>query len=379
MTPAMPPPGGAILSLLLATCLLQFAASSTDLFFLDPSSPQVRDPLPAQLSFPAFVGSLAALLRVPSQVHIDEPTSAEINSVLSPDFLHARPDLVWSLTLAGVSSDDSAAQDLLRISASAGPTSLAGTDAQTLLLSKLALVNSVEGSTPSSRSGALVLNGGATNACGDACLDNALVELAAAIGAEYRPAEKPVHGKLTLQGMEVQLENSATQLWAREVAGLWNQLKMLGPNTHLVDTTLTGIQLVRGDFGMSSDTARFVVKLTALAVQEMSRVVGAEVGSVVTVVTLLGDIDEKGAVEKEGFVKIIQAQRRKMLQVDEVPASEPASTPAKPVDEVTKFNTKAAAFSISIVIFMFMIGGLYVMTNMDFKQDTLLYSRAKAD
>lgn len=58
--------------------------------------------------------------------------------------------------------------------------------------------------------------------------------------------------------------------------------------------------------------------------------------------------------------------------------AEPATLTAR--DEFKDvFNTKAAAFCSSIVIFTFLLSGLYVMTSMDFTSDTLLYSQAKTD
>lgn len=57
-----------------------------------------------------------------------------------------------------------------------------------------------------------------------------------------------------------------------------------------------------------------------------------------------------------------------------------ASPLAQDADAQSKsFTRKAAAYAGFFIVLYFSAGAIYCLTNMEFKQDTLLYGRTKAD
>ncbi|GMH37708.1 hypothetical protein BSKO_05581 [Bryopsis sp. KO-2023] len=357
----------------LASVLFSFAhcTLSIEVLFVDSSS-NLQASLPDKLSTTGLSGSLSGLLGVPPIFLVDKVVSDEISSVVSSDFL-SRPRVVWSIGLVGVSREDKAASGLAGISTEPTFVTLTESDPHGVLLAIHATASSVD-----SPSKLLVLNGGASSLCGDTCLDVALKELAQTLGGDYTMSDRPMHGKLTLGENSFELTTASAQLWAREVSGVWESLKRSLPSAEFplfVDTIMMGLQLVRADYGSDSEAFEFVSKFTAGLIKEGNVVL--DEGGIVTAVAFMGDVDETSSLKQRGLIEAVVAHRRRILQVTE--STQENTVASNQSEKINSFNRKAAAYGISIILFFFLMGGLYVMTNMDFKQDTLLYSRAKVD
>lgn len=371
MVPAVTTARGAVLvTMLLSVAHLSLAI---EVLFVDGSS-SLQSSLPEEITTTGLSGSLSGLLGVPPIFSVDKTVSDEISSVISANFLD-RPNVVWTINLVGISREDEAASGFSVISTEPKFVTLTESDPQGVLLAVHATATSVR-----SPSRLLVLSGGATKLCGDACLDVALKELAQTLGGDYTMSDRTIHGKLTMGEKTLELTSPSSQLWAREVAGIWEALKRGLPNAEFplfVDTTMLGLQLVRADYGADSEAFAVVSDFTGGLIKEGNALL--DEGGIVTVVAFLGDVDAKSSTNQGRIIETAVAHKRRILQFSDLTQEGNSNDVTNDQEEIDRFSRKGAAFAISIVIFCFLIGGLYVMTNMDFKQDTLLYSRSKVD
>lgn len=241
--------------------------------------------------------------------------------------------------------------------------------------------------------------------CGDECMAAHLESAAHAAGGILERDGLGASSALRLPGgSSLRLDSGAGRLFGSELAVLHGAVHAkLGKeqrqrranegsddDVSVFQSTLVGLQALRQEAFDSAEDA-FDAATAALAgvVRSMASEVEAAYGTdVVYQITLLGNAPTvtggaAGAAPSDSLAAWKQAARRSLLQVGSADSTAPLSAP--PVRQNgteadgKAFATKATSYGVALLLIYATMAILYAMTNMPFKQDTLLYGRPKAE
>lgn len=225
-----------------------------------------------------------------------------------------------------------------------------------------------------------ILDQKALQGCLNECLEAHLLQAAPHLAATYTPGPAPLQGSLAVaQGCALDLQHLPDRLFAMEVAGLYagveataRALAVTDGQTDVVvyEISLMGVSGVAKQYGQDSCQAVAAAAATAHIMKwTASTLDQAYGGDVVYVVNLIAGDAAVHAAPVTGLMALKEGARRSLL----------ANTTLTPDQVAQKFSTRAAAFGSFVIILYFSLAALYCMCNMPFKQDTLLYTRAKVD
>lgn len=196
--------------------------------------------------------------------------------------------------------------------------------------------------------------------CDAACLEQQLASAAELYdGALERDAERQLAGELA--GMLGAARNRSAVLAARRDAHGQQQ------DIEVYESTLLGLQQLQSQPGPNAVVPRAVEAALVRIIGEVVRSLDQHYdGETMIQVNLLDSLPVPS--QQLSWVVKPTAQRR-LLQNDT----------DEDLANAKLFSTHTAAFGIFVLVLYFTFAGIYCMCTMQFKQDSLLYSRSKTD
>eukprot|EP00891_Asterochloris_glomerata_P004754 jgi/Astpho2/4754/fgenesh1_pg.00067_%23_213_t len=371
-----------MLRFVLALCL-SLAAGQPQIFYSEPEGLAF---LPAKspklIGVDGVTAMLSSLLSIPAD-SLSRETGSQLAAVLQPN-LFSRPRAVMAVQLAGVSSDNSATQLLLKNSlASAASFELSsasnGLPASQLMRAVESVVTEAQQSithVPLDHSGLLD--------CSDACLEESLkAALKQCSTGGYTPGSGSLQGVISLRradgtSAQLSLTEASIRLWANELAALYQtgtdaaeeherrvaQGDARADDPILLEATLVSLQALQGTPEYHVALEATVAVLRSLQ-QQLARTYDNRVA---TQIILLGRVPQAATGLKGLAVwKQTHMQRRTLLQ----------SAPSE-ASSVT-WSYMAAAVLTFIILAVSIYAAIHCLVNMDASRDSLLYSGAKTD
>ncbi|KAK9828754.1 hypothetical protein WJX72_001930 [[Myrmecia] bisecta] len=382
-----------IRALVWASALIWCAASQPTVLFVDSSDGGFLNSVVSleQLSAEGLSAVVASLLAVQPPAAVSAVVSQQVEALIKPN-IFARPEALLAIQIAGVDpavvTKESAAallgerpQHRVTFNAAAPHTAL------------VTALRAVAEGTPS-RLNYHALDFTGLSGCSDACVEQLLKETLAGLGGSYSPGPGPMTGIVNLpsstSGPPVQLDlgSLAERLWATELATLHQTVADViaekvrreaqgedsGPAApELLEATLVGMQGVLEAHG--ADSAQYAAAWAALVAElrgAQDKLSKAFNNRLVSQISLLGEVPA-GKDNMRSLLQWREAHRFRQLL-----APVPGYTAGNETSP-EQWATKAIAWTSFIILLFFTLAGICCLTNMQFKRDSLLYGRAKAD
>ncbi|KAK9831814.1 hypothetical protein WJX74_010478 [Apatococcus lobatus] len=328
----------------------------------------------------------ASLLGVPCT---NSGASAQAEQMLKPD-IFTRPQAVLSLQVAGQTFD---VGQVAGGRATRQEAIAQGTSALQLSASLQAVSSSAGPDLEVHRADFATMPG-----CSDACLEALLEESLLAIGGNYTVGVGgPMRGVARVwqsegseaQAVSLDLQQLPVRLWAAEIAVLRHTASELatekarreaqrvqrGGSSWLLEGTVVGLQALSQD-GQTSPAqaagAQLALQTTIRQAQDMLSLAFAD--RLVTQVVMLAEVPT--------FTSSLQdllQWRAASLRTSPSPIRSLGGTLPSGGRNSLNWQTDASAWLSFILIVAFLAAGIHCLTNMQFKKDSLLYGRAKAD
>jgi hypothetical protein len=373
----MAPRNSLILFLFLS--LVAVSQCATGVYFYDSEEGTFFRRIEGQkeLSVQGLSAIAASLLSVQSNA-IDGPVSEQVDSVITPD-VFSRPIALAAIHVAGASGQSLA--DKPSIAASLAAT---GAPAGSLL-------QAVAGLASSTHLEQVALDYTTLPGCSDACIETILQAVLPVFAANYTQGAGPLKGALSLPDtsseasghIELNLEQPADRLFAVELAALQQTVQDAIAEIHrrkaqeptarqppqLLETTLISIQALSGAYGPDSpQVAAAWRSMRAVLHDCLQQLQEGYNHRIATYIALLDDVQLPGA--KQGKLKGLLLWREHHRHMLAAGANDYSTT---------AFVAWVCAWAVFIILLAFAFSGCHCLTNMKFKQDTLLYGKSRAD
>ncbi|CAK0781213.1 hypothetical protein CVIRNUC_005314 [Coccomyxa viridis] len=233
---------------------------------------------------------------------------------------------------------------------------------------------------------------GTSFSCSNACLEQLLKEALLPLEGNYTAAEQPFKGIAALQPpsgaapVELSLRQTAAQAWATEMAllhasgmsldaqaanqqqGATNMEKPI-----VMEGTLQSPKLLAATHGDSAPETSAAVSALGGAIKQLQRQLSSVYDNRVAMHLVTSDEPLKRVDMKAALATKDSQGRRRLL------SSVTASKPSRNARDGVGFMNGAMAWISAILFLVFGIAACRVLAGMEFKQDSLLYGRAKTD
>lgn len=342
---------------------------------------------PATISLGALPALRSSILGVDPPSTVDAQSAQEVENLVGGN-VFVKPRALLTVQLLGVSPD--AMDNPVTESIARGRPVLKADTIQEEKDSVATFLKVVDAGKAGTTVPYSPLDHTAYMSCGDACVEEQLKDSLHTFNGNYTAGVGPLNGVLQIpaggapeQAVDLDLTQLPNRMFAAEIAALYHagaaaahlateeSKNGVAKATHQLDSTLWSLQGLKFEYGADSLVYNSALAAVAKVLGDVhDKLANAHGNGLATQISLIGDVpfanSLKDLVKFQAF-----RQRRSLLQ----------AIPALPIDYdgTIKFQTRSAAILSFILVVVFLIAGCHCLTNMKFKEDSLLYSRAKME